>query len=94
MRIILRKPPDTAQSTKRTTRFVAMNDSKLCHPDWKLPIAPISRIEYQSMARAVHRLEPELLLVDRKREHVVFVVLPMTRCHPEFGAEHVGRDDW
>ena len=45
------------------------------------------------MSRAVHRLEPELLLLHFEPEHVLSVVIPVARGLPQLGVVDVGRDD-
>lgn len=51
---------------------------------------PVSRVEDQSVAGTVHRLERKGIVLDREREHVILVVCPVARLFPEFGVEHVG----
>lgn len=50
-------------------------------------------IEHQAVSWAVHGLEGKLLLLHLKGEHVLTVVLPVARGHPEPAIEDVGGDD-
>lgn len=45
------------------------------------------------MSWAVHGLQGELLLLHLKGEHVLTVMLPVARGHPEAAVEDVWRDD-
>ena len=45
------------------------------------------------VSRAVHGLQGKLLLLHLKGEHVLTVVLPVARGHPEPAVEDVGSDD-
>jgi hypothetical protein len=71
-----------------------MDDTELGHPNGKLLVASVSRVEDQTVSWAVHRFEGPFLFLDVEQEHVIFVVLPMARCLPELGVIHVRRDDW
>lgn len=93
MRIILHETPYTRQPSQSATRFITMNDTKLGHSNRELFVTPVSGIEDEAMPRAIHRLETPFLLLYVEGEHVILVVLPVTRCFPEFGVVHVGRDD-
>uniref|UniRef100_A0A224XTN6 Uncharacterized protein n=1 Tax=Panstrongylus lignarius TaxID=156445 RepID=A0A224XTN6_9HEMI len=41
------------------------------------------------MTRAVHWLQCKLLLFNVKRKHVLSVMLPMSRCYPQFGIVNI-----
>lgn len=70
-----------------------MDNSEFCHTDGQLLVAAIPGVENQAMAWAVHRLQCPFLLLDVKDEHVVFVILPMSRGLPEFAVVHIWRND-
>ena len=46
------------------------------------------------MTWTVHRLECPFLLLNIQNEHIILVVLPMTRGLPQFAVIHVRRYDW
>lgn len=94
MCIILHEPPHPRQPRQRTARLIPMYDSKLGHPNRQLLVRPVARVEDEAVTRTVHRLETPFLFLDVEREHIVFVVLPVTGGLPEFGMVHVGGDDW
>ena len=71
-----------------------MDDTELCHPDRELLVTSVPRVEDDAMSWAVHWFQSPFLLVDIKREHVVFVVLPVPRGFPKFAVVHIRRDDW
>ena len=93
MRIVLHESPHTRKTRQSTARFVAVDDTKLSHSDWKLLVAPVAGVENQTVSRTVHRLEGPLLLLDIQGKHVVLVILPVSRSLPKFAVVHVGRDD-
>ena len=68
-----------------------MDNTKLCHPDRELLVTSIPRVKDETMPRAVHRFQGPLLLLDVEREHVVFVVLPVSGSFPEFAIVHIRR---
>lgn len=90
MSIILLEPPDPGQSSQSSRRFIPMQNTKVCHPNWELSVTPIPRSENQTMSWTIHRLESEFLLLDLELEHVVGVILPVTGGFPELRVVHVG----
>ena len=93
MRIVLHEPPHARQPRQRAARLVPMYDPELGHADRQLAVAAVARVEDEAVPRAVHRLEPPLLLLDVEREHVVLVVLPVPGRLPELRVIHVWGDD-
>jgi len=71
-----------------------VDNTKLRHTNRKFLVATIARVKDQAMTWAVHRLESPLLLLNVEDEHIIFVILPVTRGLPKFAVEHVWRDDW
>ena len=49
--------------------------------------------KHKTMSGAVHRLQSILLFVDREGEHIIFIVLPVTRLFPQGSIEHVRGHD-
>jgi len=45
------------------------------------------------VTRTVHGLKTEMLLLNVKSEHILLVVIPVTRGLPELGVVHVGGDN-
>ena len=82
MRIILHETPYTRQPSQSATRLIAVNDTKLRHSDRELLVTPVSGVEDEAMSRTVHRLESPFLLLYVEGEHVILVVLPVTRSFP------------
>jgi hypothetical protein len=93
MCVILHEAANTCQTGESARGFITMDDTKLRHPDRQLLVTAVPGIKDQSVARTVHRLECPLLLLDVQSEHVVLVVLPMTRSLPKFAVVHIWRDD-
>src|SRR5271156_4049501 len=46
------------------------------------------------MTRTIHGFESEIFIVDFQCEHVVFIILPMSRRFPEIGIVHVWGADF
>lgn len=82
--VILYESTHTRQTSERARRFIPVHDTELRHPDGELLVATVPGVKDETVARAVHRLESPLLLLDVECEHVVFVVLPMPRRLPKF----------
>jgi len=91
--IVLHEPPHTRQASQRSACLIPVDDTELGHADGELLVTAIFRVEDEAVARAVHGFKGPLLLLDVEREHVVLVVLPVTRGLPELRVVHVGRDD-
>ena len=93
MRVVLHKPSDSRQSRQCTRRLVPVDDAELRHPDWELLVTSVPRVKDDTMPRTVHWFQSPLLLLDIEREHVLLVVLPVSRSFPEFAVVHIRRDD-
>jgi hypothetical protein len=91
--VILYESSDTSQASKGTAGFIPVDDTEFSHSDRELLVTSISRVKDQAVTRTVHRLQRPFLLLNVENEHVVLVVLPVTRGFPEFRVVHVGRDD-
>lgn len=46
------------------------------------------------MTRTIHGLERPFFLLNVQGEHIIFIILPVTGCFPEFRVEHVRRDHY
>lgn len=93
MRVVLHEPSNPCQPSQSTRRLVPVNDAKLRHSDREFFVASIPRIKNDTMARTIHRFQRPFLLLNVEREHVVFVVLPMSGSFPEFAVVHIRRDN-
>ena len=93
VRVILHESPDPRQPSERARRLVPMDNTKFRHPDRELLVTPIPRVKDETMPRAVHRFQSPLLLLDIEREHVILVILPMSRSLPEFAIVHIRGDN-
>ena len=93
VRIVLHETPHAREARERTRRLVAVQDTELGHADGQFLVRAVARVEDETVAWAVHRLQRPFLLLDVEREHVVLVVLPVAGCLPQLGVVHVGRDD-
>ena len=94
MRIILHKASHTRHPRQRPGRLVTMDDAELSHPNGKLLVASVSRIEDQAVSWAIHGFESPFFFLNVQQEHVILIVLPMAGCLPKFGVVHIGRNDY
>lgn len=83
MRIVLHETPDAGETRQRSRCFIPVHDTKFGHPNRQLFITPVPGVEDEAMTGTVHRLQCPLLLLDLEREHVVLVVLPVSRRLPQ-----------
>ena len=77
VRVVLHEAAHAREAGERARRLVAVEDAELGHADRQLLVRAVARVEDEAVARAVHRLERPLFLLDVEREHVVLVVLPV-----------------
>lgn len=68
-----------------------MQNTKVCHSERQLSVTPFSMSKHDAVSWTVHWLQSPRLLLYLKFEHIILVMLPMTRCPPEVDVVHVGR---
>src|ERR1039457_897695 len=93
VRVILRKGSDSRQPLRDSRFLIPVEPREVGVPHGQVPVAPRLRPEQEAVARAVHRLDAELALVDLDEEHVLAVSAGVARCPEELLVENLGRDD-
>ncbi len=93
MGVVLLEAAHASQSAQRARQLVAMQHAKVSVSERELSPRAGSRGEHQTVAGTVHGLEGVFLLLHLELEHVLGVVLPVARGHPQLGVVDVGRDD-
>lgn len=93
VRIVLHKPPHPRKTSQTSAGLVPVKDTKLGQSNGKLLERSGARIKDKTVTGTVHRLQGKLVFVDVEEEHVLLVVVVVTRSLPEIDIEHVGRDD-
>src|SRR5690242_5800590 len=86
MAVVLRDVPHSEEAVQRSGGLVPVQRAGLREPDGQLAVAPRTRRIDEAVPRAVHRLQPEELLVTRlllEEEHVVPELFPVARGLPE-----------
>ena len=83
VRVVLREHPHAQQAVERAGQLVAVQHARLGHPQRQLAVAVGAVGVERAVARAVHRLQPELAVLGLEREHVLAVLLPVARGDPE-----------
>lgn len=83
MCVVLRKATNAEKPVERTFEFVTMNESEFAHSHRKFAITMGLGAVNHNAARAVHRLDAINFVVDDRRVHIVFVVIPVTARFPE-----------
>lgn len=94
---------DTREACERAGELVAVQHAKVGEAERQVAVRVRAVLEYEAVARTVHRLQAHLLLLLRLREvlllggahgkHVVLVVLPVPRRLPQLLVVHHRRDD-
>src|SRR5664280_908473 len=93
VRVILRKGSDARQPLRDSRFLIPVEPREVGVPHGQVPVAPRLGPEQEAVARAVHRLDAELALVDLDEEHVLAVSAGVARCPEELLVENLGRDD-
>ena len=63
--------------------------AKVSQPNRQLTVGTDAVVKHQAVAGAVHRLKRKSFLLNVKLEHVVGIMLPMSRCLPQLTAVNV-----
>mmetsp|Transcript_5067 Transcript_5067/g.9371 ORF Transcript_5067/g.9371 Transcript_5067/m.9371 type:complete len:558 (-) Transcript_5067:471-2144(-) len=92
--VVLLEATDASESLESAAELVAVEDAKVGETKGEFAVGADAVAEHEAMARAVHGLEPKLLLLDIKAEHVFAVVVGVAGDLPEVEVEDVGRDDF
>ena len=94
MRVVLVEATDAEQAVQSALELVAVNQADFARANRQLAIAMrLGRID-QHAAGAVHRLDAVLLFIDRRRVHVVLVVVPVAGGLPEVTVHDLRRGDF
>ena len=91
MRVVLGEAAYTEHAVKHTALLMPVDGSELRVTNGQIAIAPHSRSVDLNMARAVHRLEDELLILYVENVHVFAVVVVVARRPPQCIARDVRR---
>ena len=83
VRIILSEAAHTHQTMQLTGFLMTMNDTKLAHAQRQVAVGTRLGSINQNAARAVHRFDCVVLLVNDGGVHVVFVVIPVAGGLPQ-----------
>lgn len=89
MRIVLLESPYPSQPRQSPAGLIPMQHSKVRQTQREFTVGAGGRVKHETVARTIHRLESEILVVDFESEHVVLVILPVTRGFPEGRVIHV-----
>ena len=93
MCIILREIADTEQAVKLTGFLMTMHETELTKAQRQITIAVLMRLINQHAARAVHRLDRIIFIVNLREVHVLRIMSPMTGLFPKFAVhDHRGHD--
>ena len=87
MRVILRKAAHTEQAVQCTGQLMTVDKPKFADAQRQLTVGMRLGLINQHTARAVHRLDGEILFVDHGGVHVVFIMLPVAGAFPQLAAE-------
>ena len=88
VRIVLGKAAHTHQPVERAGFFVAVDKSQLAHANRQVAVGVNFRFINQHTARAVHRLNRKVGVVNDGGIHIFFVVVPVAGRLPKLTVEH------
>ena len=83
MGIILGEAAHTHQTVELAGFLMTVNQSQLSHTKRQITVGTRLGLVNQNAARAVHRFDREILLIDDGGVHVLFVVIPVTGGLPQ-----------
>ena len=92
--IILLEATDTSETIESTRELITVEDTKVRETERKVSVGTASVLEHEAVTGAVHGLETVLGIITVEEEHIVSVVVSMTRDLPEIKVEDVGGDDF
>jgi len=74
-------------------KFISMEDTEVSVSEREISVGSLDGVEHETMRGAVHWLESMLFIVILQQEHVLFILVPMSRDTPELGIEEIRGDD-
>lgn len=89
MRIILLELPNTSQAVQSSRGFISVKHTKICYSKWQFSITSFTVIKHNTVTRAIHRLQGPLSLLHSEFEHIIFIVIPVTRSAPQPNIVHI-----
>ena len=93
MRVVLGEAAHPSQAVGDAGPFVSVEPPEVGETHRQVAVRVQRRAVDQRVAGAVHRLHPELALVDLDEEHVLLVVLVVPRAPPQARLEDLRRHD-
>ena len=87
--IVLLESTNSDQTAQGARNFVSVKDTKVGPTNGEVTVAANTMLEHNAMGGTVHGLETMALLIVLKDEHVLLVVLVMTRRLPKLEVENV-----
>jgi len=75
--VVLLEAAHAGQPGQGAGELVAVQHAKVGHTERQLTVRPGARVEHDTMARAVHRLERKGRALDLEAEHVLLRVRPL-----------------
>ena len=93
MGIVLLETADTGQTAQGTRSLVTVENTEIGKAERQLTVRTLTDTKHQAVSRAVHGLESKSILLNIEREHVLLVVLPVSRGVPQLDVVHVGGHD-
>jgi hypothetical protein len=91
--VVLLEATDSGKTSEGTRSLVTVKNTEIGNSHGQFSVTTLTVREEQTMTRAVHRLQGPLILLNLEGEHVVLVMLPVTRLLPEGRVVHVGGHD-
>jgi len=92
--VVLLETTDSGKTSEGTRSLITVENTKVGNSHGQLSVTTLTVREKETVTRAVHGLQGPLILLNLEGEHIVLVMLPVTRLLPESGVVHVGRHDF
>mmetsp|Transcript_5306 Transcript_5306/g.16654 ORF Transcript_5306/g.16654 Transcript_5306/m.16654 type:complete len:469 (-) Transcript_5306:558-1964(-) len=92
VRVVLLEAAHACEPGERARQLVPVQHAKVGETERQLAIRPCLVFKHEAVARAVHRLERKLGVLDLEDKHVLLVLGRMPRRVPQIHVVHVGRN--
>ena len=87
MAVVLHEATHTHQAVQRARWFVTVTGAKLTIAQRQLAVGTEASVEHLDVTRTIHRLDRIVAVLGSRGEHVVLVVVPVTRLLPQRAVE-------
>jgi hypothetical protein len=87
--VVLLELPYTGQAAQGTRGLVTVQNTKVSNAHGQFTVTTITVAKQNKVSWAVHGLQSPVALLDVQFEHIIRIVLPVTRLLPDADVVHV-----